>query len=60
VHDGEPVTPEDARLWPSTKPVIVAVSGGFGEPNGRDRLSAVTVSGACATVTELVRDVLVL
>ena len=49
VHDAVPVTPEVASVWPRTKPVSVAVSGGFAEPNRRDLLSAVTVSGAFVT-----------
>ena len=42
-HAGLPVTPDVARVWPFTKPEIVAVSGGFAWPNGRLFASAVTV-----------------
>ncbi len=43
VHAGLPVTPEVARVWPSTKPVIVAVSVGTAPPNCIVWLLAVTV-----------------
>src|SRR5215831_17630287 len=49
VHEADPVTSDVANVWPSTKPVSVAVSGGLPAPKSRDLWSAVTVSGAFVT-----------
>jgi hypothetical protein len=48
VHDGEPVTTEDAS--PLTKPLIVYPKVGFVAPNALDVLVAFTVSTAGFTV----------
>ncbi len=51
VQTGDPVTPEVARVCPSTKPVIAAVSVGTADPKVIVWLLAVTVSAAGVTWT---------
>ncbi len=51
VHSAEPVTPEVARVWPFTKPEMVAVSVGTAAPKALVTLLAVTVAVAGVTVT---------
>ena len=51
LHAACPVTPEVARVWPSTKPVMVAVRAGTAAPKALDWLLAVTTRVAGTTVT---------